>query len=143
MADANPHDRPLRTIVGEKVRDILGVEGRQALFSAACLMAFADLDLAEPEGACLSALSAYLASAPQGARVTSRRQSRDQLLGTFRGMKLAPETATAVLGCLAYVAVADGVVKPPERELLEAIGDALGQDAHACARILERIAGDS
>ncbi|MEZ0230520.1 MAG: hypothetical protein ACAI25_18000 [Planctomycetota bacterium] len=141
MPDANEHDRKLRAIVGEKIRDTLGVEGRQALFSAACLMAFADLDLAEPEGACLTALSAYLASAPQGSRVTTRRQTREQLLATFREAKLAPEAATAVLACIAYVASADGVVKPAERALLLAIGEALGQGAAATTAILERIAG--
>jgi uncharacterized tellurite resistance protein B-like protein len=137
MPDAKEHDRKLRAIVDEKVRDSLGVEGRQALFSAACLMAFADLDLAEPEGACLSALSAYLASAPQGQRVTSRRQTRDQLLATFREARLAPENVGAVLGCLAYVASADGVIKPSERTLFLAIGEALGRDEATCAKVLE------
>jgi hypothetical protein len=140
MADQSQDTRKLRSILSEKVRDALGVEGRQALFSAACLMAFADLELAEPESVCIAALNAYLSSAAQGARVTTRRQSRDQILATFASAKVSPEAVAAVLGCLSYVALADGVVKPEERELLEAIGAVLGQDEKACAGILKRVA---
>jgi uncharacterized tellurite resistance protein B-like protein len=140
MPDQSQDARKLSSILTEKVRDTLGVEGRQALFSAACLMAFADLELAERESTCISALTAYLSSAPQGTRVTTRRQSRDQILATFRGARLSPEAVTAVLGCLAYVALADGVVKPVERELLDAIGEALGQDSEACEKLIKRIA---
>lgn len=140
MSDASQDDRALRAILGEEVRDALGVEGRQALFSAACLMAFADLDFAERESSCISALSAYLGAAPQGQRVTTRRQTRDQILATFRGAALAPAAATAVLRCLAYIALADGTVDPAERDLLETLGEALGNDAAACAAILEQVA---
>ncbi len=140
MPDQSHHDRALRGIVDEKTRDALGVEGRQALFSAACLMAFADLELAEPESVVLSALGAYLASAPQGQRVTSRRQSRDQLLATLREAKFGPEVGDAILGCLAYIATADGIIRPAERQFLEATGAALGRDAATCEAILEKVA---
>src|SRR5262245_2155586 len=110
MPEETQEARKLRSILGDKVRDALGVDGPHALFTPACLMPFADLDLAASESSCISALSAYLANAPQGSRVTTRRQSRDQILATFRAPKLSAQAVTAVLGCLAYVAIADGEI---------------------------------
>jgi tellurite resistance protein len=140
MSDASEDDRKFRTLLAEKVRDALGADVRQALFSAACLIAFSDLDLAERETSCIAALRAYLGSASEGARVTTRRQTRDQILATFRAAKLSPAAVVDVLSCLAYVAFADGVIKPEERELLDAIGVSLGKDAATVEKILERIA---
>lgn len=139
MPDPTQDETRLRALLSEKVRDTLGVEGRQALFSAACLMAFADLDLAEGETACISALSAYLGAAPQGSRVTTRRQTRDQILANFRAANLTSEDIRGVLACLSYVALADGVVKSAEREFLAAVGAALGMSATAVAKILDQV----
>ena len=140
MFDANAAHDAIKALLGDRVLAELSTEGRQALFSAACMIAFCDRDLADGELACIQALDRLLGVEGSGKRVTTKRLGRDQVIATFRGAKLAPESADAVVSCLAFVAKADGKVVVEEQRLIEELGGALGRDAAACAAIVERVA---
>lgn len=140
MLDADGAYASIRSILGEKVRDELGPDGRQALFSAACMIAFCDYEFEDAEFVCTHALDRFLGVEGTGSRVTSRRFKREEIIARFGACKLSPASAEAVLGCLAFVAKADGTLKPKESDLLEIFGAALGKDAAASAAIVEKVA---